>query len=524
MLRYYMYLYSMKTKALTPLNGLIVSLALEEYNALLEEQKQLREQVELLSAELELYKRHLWGASAEKRQLPEDPSLLDICFDSALDTQEKEVKEVLHKAKEEEKNYNRFRKKLRSTKHGHARKPIDPKYPREEIVIEPNEDLTGAVLLGEEVSEQWAIKIQHLYVRRTVRKRYKLADGRIVIAPLPVQAYPKSNASESVLSHIAVAKYADHLPLNRQIEIFSREGVHLSASTISNWMAAAAQRIEPIYNELREKVRSTYYIQADETPHKVLESEKKGSLHKGYMWNFYLPQQKTPFFVYSKGRGRENTNILLDCGVKVVQSDGYGVYDVFDSLPGYLHLCCWAHVRRKFIEAEGYDLQRATYALDKIGQLYGIEKEIAEKSLDADAAVSLRRKQAYPIICKLEEWAADNRALVLKSSPISKAIEYMYSRMEQLSGYINDAQLQIDNNNVERSIRPLTLNRKNTLFSGSHDAAYNAAIFFSLLGACKEHEVNPQQWLNDALIKVEQCPIDDYSSLLPWNWKKQNNN
>lgn len=136
------------------------------------------------------------------------------------------------------------------------------------------------------------------------------------------------------MTHIAVSKYADHLPLNRQIEIFSREGVHLSASTVSNWMTATAQCIEPIYNELRETLKASRYVQADETPHKVLESEKPGSLHQGYMWVFYLPHCKSPYIEYHPGRSSSALGTLLSGKTEIVQSDGYAVYDVFDKLEG----------------------------------------------------------------------------------------------------------------------------------------------------------------------------------------------
>ena len=138
------------------------------------------------------------------------------------------------------------------------------------------------------------------YVKRIIRPKYRLADGRIITAPMPVMAHPHSNASESVLAHIATAKYYDHLPLHRQLDIFEREGIHLSPSTVSNWMMAAAQRLEPIYNELRELVKDSYYVMADETPHPVLESDRPGALHRGYMWNFYLPGSIPPSFEYHK--------------------------------------------------------------------------------------------------------------------------------------------------------------------------------------------------------------------------------
>ncbi|MDR0748624.1 MAG: transposase [Tannerellaceae bacterium] len=135
--------------------------------------------------------------------------------------------------------------------------------------MEPEVDLTGAVELRKEVSERYLLVPRTLVVERIVRPSYKLPDGRIVTAPLPLMAHLRSNAPESVLAHIAVSKYADHLPLHRQIEIFTREGITLVPSTVSNWMTATAQCIEPIYNELRETMKDSRYVQADETPHQV---------------------------------------------------------------------------------------------------------------------------------------------------------------------------------------------------------------------------------------------------------------
>lgn len=514
---------------------------LEERCALLEKQKE-RAEKELVSLSLEKstleaenkllrwqvadLKRRQWGKSSEKRTLPEDASQLNICFDAPVDVSDPvgEKSKACKKAELAEQKYNRFRKSFTKKITPHGRKPIDPSLPREEIVIPMPEgiDLEGAVKIGEEVSEQYAIRPARFYVVRIIRHKYRLSDGRIVTAPMPVMAHPRSNASESVLAHIATAKYYDHLPLNRQLDIFERQGIHLSPSTVSNWMMATALRLEPIYNELRELVKSSYYVMADETPHPVLENERPGSLHRGYMWNFYLPEYKTPFFEYHQGRGESGVDTLIRGQVKVVQSDGFVVYDKFDTLPEHLHLCCWAHVRRKFFEAEENDPARARHALEKIRELYRVEQIIKEDKLEAEATVKLRREKSYPVICELEEWCRKEYDLTIDGSPIAKAMFYMYTRFEQLAGYINDARFEIDNNPVERSIRPLTLNRKNVLFSGSHEAAHAAAIFFSLLGCCREHNVNPQEWLRKVLILVQDEKLmkaNDYSSLLPFNWK-----
>lgn len=512
---------------------------LEERCALLEKQnKQAQEKVLSLSLEkssLETenkllrwlnadLKRRCWQKSSEKRSLPQEPGQLKFCFDAPVDVSDPVAEERKAEAKAEktEKQYNRFRKSFTKAITPHARKPIDPTLPREEVIIPLPEgiDMEGAVKIGEEVSEQYAIRPAQVYVIRIIRHKYRLADGRIIIAPMPVMAHPRSNASESILAHIATAKYYDHLPLNRQLDIFERENIHLSPSTLSNWMMATALRLEPIYNELRELVKSSYYVMADETPHPVLENERPGSLHRGYMWNFYLPEHKTPFFEYHPGRGETGVDTLINGQVKVVQSDGFAVYDKFDTLPGHLHLCCWAHVRRKFVEAQENDPPKARYALDKIGELYRVEQQIKEDKIEGEAVVKLRREKAYPVIRELEEWCRKEYTETLNGSPIAKAMFYMYIRFEQLSGYVNDARFKIDNNPVERSIRPLTLNRKNVLFSGSHDAAHAAAIFYSLLGCCREHNVNPQEWLKMALIKVQDETLvkdNDFSKLLPFN-------
>lgn len=293
-----------------------------KYAASLQENLRQVEEISACTAEITMLRwkladltRRLWGKSSEKRHLPEDAGQLSICFESPSDVGDPvaEEQKAVEKSSKSENGYSRFRKSFTKKITPHARKPIDPSLPREEIIIPMPEGLSleGATRLGEEVSEQYAVSPARFYVRRIIRPKYRLADGRITTAPMPVMAHPHSNASESVLAHIATAKYYDHLPLHRQLDIFEREGIHLSPSTVSNWMMAAAQRLEPVYNELRELVRRSYYVMADETSHPVLESDRPGALHRGYMWNFYLPRFHAPFFEYHKGRGESGVDTLL---------------------------------------------------------------------------------------------------------------------------------------------------------------------------------------------------------------------
>ncbi len=468
-------------------------------------------------------KRRLWSPKSEKR-LPRDPSQLNICWETPVDSAP--VETVREKARgeveKEEKNYLHDRDGFKKKKHkGNIRKPFPLDIPRRQEILDPAGDLSSCRHIGQEITEKLEIE-KNVYVRQIIRNKYKTPDGRILIAPLPVQAIAHAKAGASVLSHIAVGKYGDHLPLYRQIDIFSRIGLHLPASTVSDWCLSTAQELEPIYNELREKVRSSRYVIADETPYKVQGSDRKGSLHQGYMWNFYCPEVKSPFFEYHKGRGASCIGLLLEGG-KAVQSDGYQAYDIFDDLPGYLHLCCWAHARRKFKEAENSDPPRAGEILSLIGKLYKTESEIREKELEGNAKTAYRQAEAYPVLQEIEAWIKSNIGQVKSGSPMDKAMQYTYARMEQLSLYVTNADFHIDSNAVERSIRPLTLNRKNTLFSGSHEAAHAAAIFFTLIGCCKENNVNPEKWMQDALIRVKDerlAVANDYSSLLPFNWKE----
>lgn len=523
----YAYICCMKKQVKNTNEEPTITLPLSKYIKLLDERQLHLSAIEKMQWEIYDLQRRLWSRKSEK-SLPADSKQLNICWEAPLDaTPVEQVKETVQKEKEEvKKTYDRFRKDFKGKKpKGNIRTPFPPELPRiADAPVEPEEDLTGCIRIGEEITEKLEIRPMQVYIRQIIRPKYKTLDGRIIIAPLPAQAVAHSKAGATALAHIAVRKYADHLPLHRQIEIFERSGIHIPPSTASNWCMAAALELEPIYNELREQLKKTRYVMADETPHKVLETEKPGSLHQGYMWNFYLPSLKTPFFEYHKGRGKSCIGLLLGCDVKVVQSDGYGVYELFDDLPGYLHLACWAHARRKFKEAEYSDPPRAKQILELIAGLYKTEAEIKMRNFEGEAIVAYRQENAYPLLLQIEEWLKLNMTAVKAGSPLDKAMQYTYGRMEQLALYVTEPEFQIDNNPVERSIRPLTLNRKNVLFSGSHEAAQSAAIFFTLLGCCKEHKVNPEAWMKDALIQVKNCPIDNYSSLLPFNWIKQHPN
>ena len=257
------------------------------------------------------------------------------------------------------------------------------------------------------------------------------------------------------------------------------------------------------------------YLQADETPIGVLESDNPGSLHRGFHWVYHDPKRRLVVFDYRHGRGRDGPREILKNFKGHLQTDGYGVYDEFGKRQGITRMHCWAHARRKFAEAEDSDRPRAHYVLQEIQKLYALEREMKEQHLKEAEVATLGREKALPIIEGLKKWMIATKSGVLPKSPMGKAIDYTLPRIETLKVYTTDGKLQIDNNLTENAIRPVALGRKNYLFAGSHEAAENAAIFYSLFATCKAKDINPYSWLSETLKKIAGHPINRIEELLP---------
>lgn len=393
--------------------------------------------------------------------------------------------------------------------------------PRERILIEPTEDTSGWVKIGEEITEELELIEAKLYVRQYVRPKYVRPDGSsIAIGALPARPIDKGIAGAGLLAQIAIDKYVDHLPLYRQQERFKRAGVQLPDSTMGGWMAAICTGIILwLYRALKKKVLQCNYLGADETPLKVLDKAKQGTTHRGYYWVYHSPQHRLVLFDYQQGRGKEGPEELLKDFQGYLQTDGYGVYDRFDQKEDITLLNCMAHARRMFIEAVNNDKQRAEYALERMQQLYGIERKAKEQALEAEGIKDLRQREAVPVLHALKEWLQEQHPQVVPQSPIGKAIAYSLDRWDKLCIYTQEGWLLIDNNGVENAIRPVALGRKNYLFAGSHEAAQRSAMLYSLLGTCKLHDINPFEWLKDVLAKAPSHPINRIEELLPHNWK-----
>jgi hypothetical protein len=257
----------------------------------------------------------------------------------------------------------------------------------------------------------------------------------------------------------------------------------------------------------------------DESPIQVLDKAKKGGTHRGWHWVSHAPEKHLVLFDYRPGRGREGPQELLKDFSGYLQTDGYTVYEDFAGKQGVVLLGCMAHARRKFVEAEKNDPNRAAYVLGQLQKLYALERKAKEEQLDQQAFLTLRQEQAVPILEQLQAWLLENYQQVTPKSPIGQAIAYALPRWEKLSAYVKDVRLRIDNNLVENAIRPLALGRKNYLFSGSHEGARRAAMLYSFMGSCKLHQINPEQWLTDVLGRIASHPVNKLQQLLPANWK-----
>lgn len=399
-----------------------------------------------------------------------------------------------------------------------GRNPLPASLPREDVVIEPTEDVSHCVCIGKEITEILELTPATFYVKRIIRPKYARAHAEgVAIASLPNRVIDKGILGASVLAMLIVDKFVDHLPAYRQHQRFQRMGVQLNYNTIVDSINKSADILIPLYELHKHKVFESLYLMGDETTIKVLDDKKKGSTHCGYLWGFRCPEEKLIFFEYHPGRNMEVPAALLKEFTGHLQIDGYGAYGQFSLRKDITVLYCMAHARRHFYEALENDKKISEYALTEIQKLYEIEREIKEYSKEEKYTV--RQKRAVPILKSIGEWMVEQYSSVTPSSAIGKALAYSIRRWEGLSRYTTNGKLRIDNNLIENNMRPIALGRKNFLFAGNHEAAQRIAMIYSLLGTCKLHNVNPLEWLTKVFEEIPNRKVTNLQDLLPQNFK-----
>ncbi len=414
-----------------------------------------------------------------------------------------------------------------------ARHPLPAHLPREDVVHETAcscPDCGGALRrLGEDVSEMLEYVPARYQVIRHVRPKFSCAKcQKIVQASAPSRPIARGLAGPGFLAHVLVSKYADHLPLYRQSQIYAREGLQLDRSTLADWVGAASELLAPLVECLGRYVLGAQKIHGDDTPMPVL-CPGRGTTKQGRLWTYVRDERPAGssepaavLFRYSPDRKGERPQGHLSSFTGVLQADAYAG---FDRLYGQRiqEAACWAHVRRKFYEIHvahvAHAFPIAAEALDRIGRLYGVETEVRGKPPDERRAV--RQARAGPELEALHAWLRATVTALSKKSELAVAIRYALSRWTALTRYRDDGRLEIDNNAAERALRAVALGRKNWLFAGSDDGGARAAAIYTLLGTAKLNDLDPEGYLRYLLERIAEHPINRIEELLPWNVAKQ---
>ena len=343
----------------------------------------------------------------------------------------------------------------------------------------------------------------------------------MVEAPAPSRPIERGLAGPSLLAHVIVSKYADHLPLFRQSEIYARQGVEISRSTMAGWVGAASDLLGPLVDAIQKHVLAGRKLHADDTPMPVL-APGNGKTKTGRLWTYVRDdrpagEQTAPavWFAYSEDRRGEHPRQHLKNFTGALQADAYaGFHHLYGN--HIYEAACWAHARRKFHDIHlAHASPTTTEALARIGALYAIEDEIRGKPVDL--RLSVRQTRARPLLDDLRKWMEKALRSLSSKSETAAAIRYALSRWRALTRYTEDGLLEIDNSAAERALRAVALGRKNFLFAGSDCGGERAAAMYTLIGSAKLNGLDPELYLRTVLAQIADHPISHIQDLLPWN-------
>jgi transposase len=478
-----------------------------------EELDSRRARIEHLRLMVEKFRHMIFGRKSEKLVLKLEQMEFELEEDETTQAEAEAIAERVAPTKEA---------KPRS-----ERKPLPEHLKREEVTHKPDSDCCpdcggGLRHFGDDISEQLEYVPESFKVIRHVRPKFTCTGcDRVVEAPAPSRPIERGLAGPSLLAHVIVSKYADHLPLFRQSEIYARQGVDIPRSTMAGWVGAASDLLGPLVEAIGKHVFAGRKLHADDTPIPVL-APGNGKTKTGRLWTYVRDErpageQTAPavWFAYSEDRRGEHPRQHLKNFTGALQADAYaGFHHLYGN--HIYEAACWAHARRKFHDIHlMHASPTTTEALARIGALYAIEDEIRGKPVDL--RLSVRQARARPLLDDLRKWMEKALRSLSSKSETAAAIRYALSRWRALTRYTEDGLLEIDNSAAERALRAVALGRKNFLFAGSDCGGERAAAMYTLIGSAKLNGLDPELYLRTVLAQIADHPISQIQDLLPWN-------
>ncbi len=498
------------------------ALVIAKHSELLEQHKSNTHEIEHLKLVIEKYRRMIFGRKSEK--LTGELEQLEFRLEELETAQAaEEAAQAATEAAQPPTTQTDSKRRSRP-----ARKPLPEDLPREVVTHLPAHsccpDCGGALRqFGEDVSEQLERIPASFKVIRHVRPKFACAGCESVVeAPAPARPIDRGLPGPSLLAHVLVSKYADHLPLYRQSQIYVREGVDLDRSTLAGWVGAASELLTPLVDEIKKHVLAAAKIHADDTPVPVL-APGNGKTKTGRLWTYVRDDRPAGvstapavWFAYSEDRKGEHPRRHLKNFKGALQADAYsGFHHLYGDGVIY-EVACWAHTRRKFHDIHvAHASPTTTEALARIGALYGIEEQIRGKP--AELRCSVRQTRSKPLLDELRQWMDKTLRSLSTKSETAGAIRYALSHWRALTRYVDDGLLEIDNNSAERALRAVAIGRKNYLFMGADSGGQRAASLYSLIGTAKLNGLDPAFYLRTILATIAEHPINRIEELLPWN-------
>jgi len=503
-------------------NALKMNSEAEKENGFLRKQvTALQQQISSLQEQIKWFQKQVFGKKSERIVNGLDScTLLLPGFESLENSKEEQIPQDVapHKRK-------------KPVRHGKDSITIPDDLPVEQVVLDiPEKDkvckITGKrlVKIGEEITRKLAHKPGSFFVKEYIRPKYALSskeeDG-VKTADLPESFIPKCRADESVLAEIITEKFANHMPLYRIAESFSREGIGISRQLLSQWLIRAGNILEPLYQVMTKHILESGNVFADETPVNIL---NKGKCSQGYICVLVGGKGKDPpYRVYHFAESRKANDVLhlIKDYKKVLHSDKYGAYERLANQKQITWCPCWSHVRRKFVEAECGDSAFRKYILRKIRYLFLLERIAWSRS--SNERLRIRKVYEEPIIDELIQSVRARlvEGKLLPKSNFTKALNYFYGLQTHLKNYLSDPYARMDNNVAERALRPLAVGRKNWLFFGSANGGRAAVVLLSLVQTCRGLGINPREYLEDIFKRFMSHPYNKLEELLPDQWRKR---